>query len=405
VTWIFRDAKVPSDEVMQRIFRQQLDNVVRGHPCYRHHVLILHAALMKLAKNKVPIGVEWPNALVNYESDADFPKELESFSDWIHSYPANYMQSFGWTDPKVLQTSLFNELSASWTLFRSLEYSDTPNWYKPSEDLVYSLAATNLSGVYAEDIHMPFPAIFLELPRGVLRGSTVRGMHDILCIGVAIGNINPTRDVDRRLLTESAECANVPLDEVLGRDLRLLLIHEPLPGDQGMDDVSTHTAHIRFNRDDVPLHELIISSAEPRGPDQYRTEFFGVPVVPVQADRAIFNLVIGFLLYLQSTQDLTKVPVRVPRSKRGVKHSVARLLTANSWLVGTRVRLDPRIKDAVREGWTTGHRHKTVVPGHAQRYRCGPHDDWHYEIRFKAPYVKSGDGPILGHSYVQGGAR
>lgn len=392
----FREAEVPSDDVMRRIMQQQLDNVVRSDHCYRHFVLTTIYTFLMMTKGKVPVGALWPNDLVKYPEDENFPEELELLSDMLKSLKANHTAVYGSPD-NVSSAGQLNEMATGWMALRSVEMSDTPNWYKPSEALVYSLAATNLSGVYAEDIRLPFPAIFMELPRGVLKSQSARGMHDVLCVGLSEGNLR-VRGRERRFEQEAKQIKREP-SEVAGRSLCLLMIQEPLPGDKNVDDVSGHFSSIRLNRDDVPLNELLTEEME-KHTSSHTTEVFGVKSGSAHTNRTVFNLILGFVLYLQQRTGVHRAPARrAKKTKRKTKIEATRLLTANSWLVGTECQLNPQIKKAVQSGWTTSYKHKTVVSGHAQRYRCGPGDDWHYEVRFKDPYVKGGDGPILGHSY------
>lgn len=289
---------------------------------------------------------------------------------------------------------MIDDQIAQWIAVRSVEMTDTPCWYSPGDDLLYTLAATRLSGVYAGDVQLPWPAFYLELPRGLIRHQSARGLHDVLCIGVSTGYEGGVR----RLYLSS--------------------IQEPLPGDTGLDDISFHTASFTLEEGEpleAQLQEQIryVNSHHDPALGNFRASFCGGPLIPhTESLPRLFNLVLGFLLYLQEEQ--AEVFKRPPKQRSGKKgrdrkgRAAAKdLMSANTWLVGHQVRLDSRIRKAVREGgMRIAHNHSNAVPGHSQRYRVGPRlfDEegryiGEYINKRKEPYWRGGDGPILGKSY------
>ena len=390
----FREVARPSAKVQQQVIGECQKLVVSGKPTYRHFVMMTLWHTLQLTDWRVPIGIQWPFGLLNEDS---LDKRMEALRD---SFRIIWLMTQARTNnDRVAAASFSGEVATAWMCLRSTEISDTPNWYRPSEDLLYTLAATNLTGVYAEDVRLPFPAIWLEIPRGTLRSRSQRGLHDVLCIGLSIAccellSYDDIYKEDRKKKVDQ-----------YGKHLLMIFCQEPLPGDVGLDDISGQAGVIQLNDNERALHEISEEnriSAEPQWLEEGdQIEVFGQPSGTLRGNRKIFNMVIGFLLYLTQTKDVVQRGGSFKqrgRDRKGTQEA-RNLLASKTWLVGTRCRIDPEIKRAVRSGESLDYRHKTVVPGHAQRYRCGPREDWHYEVRFKAPYVKGGDGPILGHSY------
>lgn len=382
----FRTMKFPQESVVYQIVTELGNLIERGQATYRHFVaVVLWGALSRIG-NRVPINLTDPQAIAKNP-------ELAPISDAFVEGGINHLIWSG-GDVKKAAQSIVDEQIGMWMAIRSVELSDTPCWYRPSEDLIYTLAATRLSGVYAEDVRLPYPAFWLELPRGLLQLKTVRGWHDIRCLGLSLARVGEFR---------SAEFAGMERDRLF-----CVMVQEPLKGDKLLSDVSFHNLSFPLPTDPETTLEAALEHemelTRPKGDvDLTRGEIFGVEVTYEKVVQTIFNISLGFILYLRERN--AQVIALPPREKRKGKDrrglgAAKNFLDGRTWLVGTKIRLDPEIKRAVREGGgSISHHHKTVVPGHSQRYRIGPRTDWHYEIRRKDPYVRGGDGPILGHSY------
>ena len=392
----FRTMSLPDTSLYLRFMEELLGLVQKHALTYRHFVMLTIWNMTRLLSGRVPVGLRWPTDITDGEAGLEPIAEVFAGGNIRH-----LMWAGG--DPRMAQVGILDELTGVWLCLRSVELSDTPCWYRPSEDLCYLLSATTLSGVYAEDIQLPYQAFWLEIPKGLLRTQTRRGWHDVRCIGVSTGTLETRSHTD--MLERQGEYVGKDLSSVRGKRLVMVLIQEPLPTDTGLDDISFDSSSFPLTDGealDVLLqkeHDLL----RPTDGGQFRAEVFGKEVNFEEMRLVLFNLVMGFVLYLRerNAQVTAVPPVKKAKGKdrRGLAE-MKRFISARTWLVGTRIRLNPIIRQAVREGGgSISHHHKTVVPGHSQRYRLGPRTDWHYEFRRKEPYVRGGDGPILGHSY------
>lgn len=377
----FRTMSLPEDKVYWGVLNELMD-MVQKHvgTCYRHFVMICVWNMVKLlGRGEVPVRIVWPTDMI-------VAPELEPWSDAFEQGNLTHLMLAG-GNQDVAFAGMMDEIIGTWMALKSVELSDTPCWYRPSEDLCYLLAATKLSGVYVEDVQLPYPAFWLELPKGLLKTETARGWHDVRCAGISTG-VPPA------------------VEPPAGRRLIVVLVQEPLHGDDGLDDVSYDSSTFPLAGEE-PLEVVLQQEHDryrpPDGGGNFRAQIFGSETNMEGMRNVLFNLVLGFILYLRerNAQVLALPPKEKAKGKdrRGLAE-MKRVLTGRTWLVGTKIRLSPIIRQAVREGGgSISHHHKTVVPGHSQRYRIGPRTDWHYEFRRKDPYVRGGDGPILGHSY------
>jgi hypothetical protein len=316
----------------------------------------------------------------------------------------------------------------TWIVFQTLRFSDSPSWYNVLDDLMYVLLTTELGGVYPEDVRMPFPGFFIEIPPGFIEANNaMTGLHTIRSISVCEGN-HTVEHEDGSLLPGS------------GR--RLLIT---LWGEARQDSHSCADDHIYYltlplyddgrsikrlvEQDRMDLWQYDATTAE-RWKNRTFGRILGQKTTFTEANEVIRQFVVNFLLYIthhpgdvvhanQERVAQLRGPVRKIRGKakrpklsQSKRSLIQKLLAEPSWTVGSRINLDTRFKHAVRKHGVARKGRKlllkTKVCGHWKRQVCGkrlPNGDFSdRKLIFVEPYVKPGqsDNPVFGHDYHVG---
>jgi hypothetical protein len=386
----YRKVHVPNAEVVRAVVDDWNRLADKKLPIHRHTIMLNLWELLKHTDGQIPVGIEAPVDILK----ADIP--------YFTEYTAAAMKELGLdrmdVDPNAAVSDekfkeallrLRSDLSCLWLRMKTVEVSDTPNWYRIPEDLAYALAATDLKGVYANDIKLPFPAIYIELPDGVIQIEEGSESAHVRCLGIGIADLDRTDAGHTGYWTGLVIAAFYQTSD---GELDTFCDHFNLPNGGSTVDQAAIEARARLS--DLDFGDLTV-------------RVFGRPETTISTSTRAFNLIFGYLLYLQQHRAiLIRVPDKKVKGKQRpakvAKAGAKKILSANSWISGTSCKIDPEVKEAIRGGWSVSRTHSSVVAGHYRRYRVGPRDDWTYEVKWIKPHKRGSKGPILGHSYEGG---
>jgi len=280
----------------------------------------------------------------------------------------------------VLVTGVNHYLMFLGMMTKVFLHSDAPNWFILSEGLAWKLVTTEVRGVAAEDLVMPVPGFFIEVPAGLLSCIDADGERQAIR---AIGVSEMLAGEERRF-----HCV------VINDSLTLEFVQLQLRLVGSLDEILA-----KLNEDR-------------RVPEIFANAWVGDKKVDDLA-RSVGLLVFNFLLYLNSpravkqhanAKHIEHVKERSKgQSKKEVARRVKKLASVPEWLVGTDVELDPELKQAVKEsrtGVVNILRYKVLVRGHWRNQACGPKFA-DRRLTWIEPYVKGKDLPglIQGHNY------
>lgn len=370
-----RSVYKPSYETIKFIESEYERLKGKGKSCHRHMILLKIFSDMIKLNWEIPIKFDNMFSIFDLDYLADKYGFVQEFKKFLTD---NNLGNFKEEVDDDFKSKWFTKIADIWFSARALEISDTPNWYILNDNFVYSLLATSIKNVYSDDIHLPFPAFYIEFPKGLLSIVNNDVKCSIDCIGVS------------KVIWES-DMHLQGVNYVSKEQLILCLVlnaNEKLAKQGG----ATYF-HVAFDKGHTITDCISMSP--------YLFENFKfLDFTDEKAFSMLVNVVIGFLLFLKEKNNdvvAKKTNKKKGKLKKVIGHT---LINANTWLVGSKIKLDPAIKESVRSGKSSiSYTHKVVVPGHFQRYRHGSRDDWHYVLHKKEPYVKNGDGLILGHSY------
>jgi hypothetical protein len=315
------------------------------------------------------------------------------------------------------------EANLLYTAIKSMQLADTPTWITPSENLIYQLMNTELKNVYPEDIKLPIPGIFIELPTNLMTRETKLGtLERFAAIGIVINN----NSHDVAMPDENGNLIRCSDSQIFrGLHLYETEICEVIKKDNNTEKIvgnSTGLNSIPLNQR-IPLNELIEKQDHEydkqkkqidncRTPDSYTRwmKIGGNDVTVEKFSETLHRIVINLLLYMNSTNaDIKTINYQPPKSKKKKsKRDISNLkqfMKGTTWLVGTNVKISKKLKEAAIAGATgTGKtwklKYKTLVRGHYRRQPYGPGRSLR-KIIWIEPFErgKKNVGPIFGHNY------
>ena len=302
----------------------------------------------------------------------------------------------------------------SYTVNSALLQSDTPNYFQLSDGLLSALMSTELREVYPDDISLPFPGFYLEIPKGYFWWHhPATGYHPVELIGIA--EVHKSRAV-------SCELAGLSEDTEWALGYRLLVVvyggpneNSKLPADDGCGffSIPMHTSDQAI---ESMWEEQEILGEREGGWARAQKGKIGDREVDGRALRAaVRHLCLNFLLYIGScpedvrhihTDAIAKIhKARKTKGRNYGKKRLGVLESERTYLVGTDVYLN---KDAADYGRNGGASHGTprqvqfrsVVRGHWRRQPHGPKSSKRKLIWVK-PHSRGGDAEkVFGHNYT-----
>jgi hypothetical protein len=295
---------------------------------------------------------------------------------------------------RILSASLFAVTNSS------LLCTDTPNYFVLSDSLAAMLQATELRGVYPDDIHLPMPGFFIQIPTGCFDWyNDITGYHPVEIIGVAEQNKGSCPH-DQRMLSQGHRL----LVSIFGSPNAAST--SPLDDGCGSFTIPLHTA----NRDisEMAAEDEIESSLEFQGGRIHGHEVSGKEI-----REAIRNFTLNLILYISAYRDCDVVHAheekvqsilrqRKTKGKNFAKRRLHELQEDRTFLVGTKVvfgREAPGMPSGTGQE-RSAQTFRSLVRGHWRRQAHGPERALRKMIWIQ-PHSRGGDaGAVFGHDYV-----
>jgi hypothetical protein len=392
-----------------RLLAQAANNRWRsGETVYREMSLLRVLTVAKFYGDRVATDVSWLSDFIE-EDDELFPQFRDAVQVGFEAVLTGLIPPDG-----TPTSNIYLQAALNFTGMKALEISDRPCWYSMSEGLVYSLLGTRLREVYPDDVRLPFPGLFVEIPPGILKiNNNLTGSHEVRALSICEGNpMFPEGSGDGFRMFES------------GRRILVMVYCEP--NEQSIDagDDNILYLNIPVYNPEKSIETLLQEDREIVGEalaiqeDRDGGEFVGQPKTFGEIRQLIRSFVINFLLYLRSPEaDIRHANAdritRLRKEKKGSKKhrvQIERLQKEPSWLAGSKIVLRPDLREAVRESLSRRKgkslTFKVLVSGFWRKQWYGkktPENPKGTEQRPKwiEPYVRGGElpGTVLGHEY------
>lgn len=275
---------------------------------------------------------------------------------------------------------------------RIAEDSASPTWFSVSSGLALRLMTTELDGITALSLKLPFRGFYVELPPNVVSHELDGIDRDLRSVFVTDGTT-----IDGRIYG----------GEVAGRRLVVTCNHCWTVGD---------FFACRDLWADVLLHDDSKCVSEAMGVSEYIDHvpgtIFGVRAGADAMCRAIQRLAVNLILYLQlPTADVqlenleeierlrsAKIPSS-PSLRKAHKERLRRAESARVWNVGSKIVVDKRLREAVAAGNVLANgciRAPSLVRGHWRNQAHGPGHSLR-RLTWIEPHVRGVDiGTVLG---------
>jgi hypothetical protein len=267
-------------------------------------------------------------------------------------------------------------LAPYWAYVRATELTPEPNIFALSYSLSIRLALTELRGVMSNDIRMPFPGLFLQLPVGILQLRDKTGWHNVRIVTLAQSECGEVTTVYARLTGGPGDASGSKYDDAFD----WVGIH--LRHGSSLEEMGDWVAEQREQQATPPPPEVamdieLMKRNFPRDKDTaLEVRWLGSPIDPEQYRCNAKRFLVNVLLYLSSPQCEThnlgssraKLEVELARAYRERTRVAIRnrmMFGARTWSVGKN---EPLIETTELRRLT----YKTAVRGHWRNQACGP---------------------------------
>jgi hypothetical protein len=308
-----------------------------------------------------------------------------------------------------------------WTFARATMRSARPNVFRLTEDLCEKLLHTDVRGIPAREVRLPYEAIYIEIPRGVLGVQHhLTGVYDVECISVVedakalaeggtviedgtrvwhwcaqSGSRNNFEDACSRVGTLAIDDSAADVREADVAVRARLLAYTDAFMREGARLLEAETPGLLA---DLQQRAVAHAASADAKFDGGAGTVFGEPTARF-AD-VVTQLLLNLSLYLRSDS-------AVPR--RAVDPELARLRAALALCTRdrTRVQIMRNIAalDAKDRVWLVGEaragvplRYCTLVRGHWRHQACGPRLSQR-RVMWIQPHVRGPVGPAAAHEY------
>jgi len=399
----FRQTADPVGKELKRHAEATWNTWKRGEPVFRLVTALRTMVTLAMFEGKVPTDLQWISDFFDPEA-------------WFYEPFLGVNQiNAGEDNSASLNATL------AFTAMQALQVSDTPAWFELRDGLAHSLLATRLTGVRPSDVKMPLPGFYIELPPDLMYlTNNLTGRHEVRALCVAEGC--PTK-------AASDIVASFPIDDSpfresedvgYGRRLLIVVFCEPNENSITPEDDNILYFSLPLYDDERTVGELIEYDHTVTG-DDWRDDkiggaFAGVGRTNLQLRNLLRSFVVNFLLYLNAPESdichkhadhVSKL--RKGKTTRRVREQIKRLRRKPFWVVGSRVVVDPSIREAVRHAGTKRGPQKAVnvlVMGYWRKQWSGPKSEEcpkgtkcrPKEIK---PYVRNKveGSPVFAHEY------
>lgn len=376
--WPSRRVPTATPQQLKALYQASMRAWQEKRPVFRIIAAMRTNACLALWHERVPTNLHWVSDFL----DPDGPL-AEPFLEMC-SYSAGLRDS-----------SMALNAALAYGTMQCLQVSDVPPWFALSDALAHTLMATHLRGVYPRDVRTPFPGFYIELPPGML---TLRNHytdeHEVRAICVCEGNPQPlsARNAAIPMLVDIAAQVGY------GRRLLIVAFCEPNHNSVSPEDDNILFFSLPLDDDTQTVEALLIRDYDLVGThehdDQIGGSLAGMPRTNIDLRNLLRGFVINFLLYLGSPHadrehaHAARISaLRKEKRTRRVRDQIARLSAEPLWVVGSRLKIDPRITAAVRDAGTAQGRAvalNVLVRGYWRRQWTGKKtpenpkgSDWH----------------------------
>lgn len=365
---------------------------------------------------RVPLGLEWTDALLDHHS-------------WVCD---PFVQVLRWGEAAGTSADLGLHAAITFASLQCLQVSDTPPWFNLSESLAYSLIGTRLRGVRPADVALPFPGLYIELPRDMLYvHHEWTGMHEarVICLAegspsehsalvstqLAMKDLNLTLD-DLRKHPEY----NARVQMTFGRRLLIMCYCDANQHSRSPEDDNITYCSLPLGDDSCSIEDLLalddeVSGTDPQG-GEIGAALLGHEMTRDEMRNLLRSFAVNFLMYL-SSPELDKVhshekriqALQKKKKNRRVRDQIQRLRAKPEWDIGSRVVVTPGLREAVSRSTVAGGRQvatNILVRGHWRRQWYGPKTEdkpkgQSQHWKWIAPTVRNpAPGKVFGHEYV-----
>jgi hypothetical protein len=368
--------------------------------------------IIRSFSNKVYPDIPWFTSLMDSEQSGSVVEEFAQYCSRV---------DIDWTDRANIDEVYMSAVFA-FSAMKCLSKSDSSPWFRLENELAFSLLSTHLRGVKAGDVVFPFPGFYVELPAGLISlFSPDCGLHEMRTICVCEGVFNrPSKDKMARSFSELSEG---DWKATTGRKASIICFGEGNESSLGPRGYSAQGYVLTLHDDSLSLEDLgkgvsdVVErhSMEVSKANDYVGTVLGSKVVGHELEKTVLSFVVNFLLYL-SSKDADILPVdrpvfKVLRKKKKsamARRKIKALQDLPDFIVGSRVVIDPRVRQTMQSSAAVGGISKAVnvlVRGHWRHVWHGkkteesPKGEGRRPV-WVQPFVRNkATGAVLGHQY------
>lgn len=323
---------------------------------------------------------------------------------------------------RAVGSSLYLAAVITFSVMKCLNKGDTATWFRLKEDLALSLLTTNLKGVKAGDLVMPYSGFYVEFPKGLISFyHEDSGFHEMRTMCICEGFIPSPDDFE---VLEFSEANRSGLIDIAGRRIVAICYCEPNATSKTPVDDAVFYYVLPVHDDNKSLEEIggrvdevlagVDIPSHVVGGVTAGT-FLGAKLDAEQMQQVVSSLVVNFLLYV-SSKDADIIPASTPlvnffRKKKKtskVKKKIATLKALPDFEVGSHVVIQPGLREALRNSNASASKSKAVnvlVRGHWRHAWYGkkteesPKGEGRHWV-WVQPFVRNkATGAVLGHQY------
>lgn len=305
-------------------------------------------------------------------------KDPEKFARIVAQQAVMQLASAGQYEPgfvqSVILSSVHSTLYPIWTYMKAAQLGQ-PNVFSVRDGLVEKLLNTDIDNVRPEDVHLPFPGIYVSFPVGeklLLLRNRETGFHEVSLVGIAEGSSGGERGLFCTFWGEPQPGGRGTSDD------HIYSFSFPLPAEQGSASLSA-----LLEKGDIRQQEQMREAGLPLLIDKDMARFYDESFDFYDAVALMRRFVINFCLYLSSpnpdveptrggqrrwgaptgVEEPTKRRTKVRLSRRTSKRKKkARAASYALWDVGRNVEKLRRRSSAT----------DILVRGHFRRQAYGP---------------------------------
>lgn len=299
-----------------------------------------------------------------------------------------------------------------WLAQRLREVSDTSNWFRVSEGLVWKLLATDLKGALVADLQLPMPAFYLELPPGVFfLEDKATGWHETRAMSVVTGAI--TEQTIRLAKKAGDYTANT---ELMGDRIVIEAYGEPNQNSKAAFDDTWIFKSYNISDKNADMEQVLERASEKeRAYEQHlnRGRIGNREVDGWELREVMLRFVLNLCIYLGSDE------ARVEHAHAGeikrlhgdkkfknlrahIQQKIRDLQSDKLFDIGSNVTISPEMRDLVRNEGSGTHSlsYRTLVRGHWRNQAHGPGRTLR-KRRWIEPHVRGNELPtqVVGHNY------